>query len=108
MSLILLDLAYITVKSISYLGYYTYQGLSAGISHGYDYFYNYSNGNRSKNNVLMIKNKDDLEMDNDSDGDSDSFIVIDGKSEYFVKQNKEKFELQELKDCLNNLKEKLD
>ena len=28
MSLILLDLAYITVKSISYLGYYTYQGLS--------------------------------------------------------------------------------
>lgn len=122
MSLILLDLAYITVKSISYLGYYTYQGLSTGITHGYEYF-NGNNGNNSNNgsdNIymkprLLIKNTENTEnkendggYDNSDNGeDDDSFILIDGNSEYFLKQKREKIELEQLKKSLFQLKESL-
>ena len=118
MSLILLDLAYITVKSISYLGYYTYQGLSTGITHGYEYF-NGNNGNNSSDDIymkprLLIKNTENKENDraDDNGGDDngendDSFILIDGNSEYFLKQKREKIELEQLKKSLFQLKESL-
>ena len=121
MSLILLDLAYITVKSISYLGYYTYQGLSTGITHGYEYFNgnNGNNGNNGSDDIymkprLLIKNtenkKNDGSDDNDRDDNGendDSFILIDGNSEYFLKQKREKTELEQLKKSLFQLKESL-
>ena len=112
MAVLLLDLAYITVKSVSYLGYYTFQGLSTGISSGYEYF---NKNSREKKTNLMIKDsiesdimEDVVDVENENDNDNDGFVVINDKSEYFVRQNRTKFELKQLKESLLKLKEKLD
>jgi len=106
MAVLLLDLAYITVKSVSYLGYYTFQGLSTGISSGYEYF---NKNSREKKTNLMIKDSIESDiMEDVNEGDNDGFVVINDKSEYFVRQNRTKFELKQLKDSLLKLKEKLD
>jgi len=85
MSLLLIDLAYFSIKSVGYIGYYVYKGVSYGINTSMDYFY--------PNNTLLIKD------------DEDEFVLVDENTKLKEEINSLKNDLSELRNSLTHCKQ---